>query len=652
MTNLRLLNKVLALYFSVISVLPNASQASLLDNVTKYSLPNTSILADSISLDKDGELENFDSTLKLVTRIQLNKELYEILNKQFGDLLEIDPNDQKRFLLPPKSTGLSESQLLALLLDQRTLVEPLRQFLDFVPDKNSDSVRNTRVKRADMRKLLMSVKRNQPNLLLHLKALANPSSALKLHLLNGQPAISKTEFFINHPRILNFGSERTVVLPADDLKKVAIEFINGAQKSVTGNFFEFDLQDVARVMVEASNRNIQVKVGVDAGALEMNDKIIAVAKIFEGTRAVLKPVRTPGLNHMKILVRDPGLPTAAILISSGNLTQSCIGPEGDLVNVPENLRPNSSVPNANHTIIIHGELPSIVAKHQLDKILNMELYGQKSFPLGGAYKFYKANSSGSIGAEWMILSFSPNGGNGDINNDILKQILLSVDGPIGFLQFAFSSPTVIEAIQVAKQRAIDNHEQFELFGLGDKTFAMREFSAFLPMVGLTRDLVTKRYSQQPSQLTSIMSEEELAQTRASIHIAPPVYGEKYHFIQGQKVKTTGKIHHKVMMAPKWDITVAGTSFNFSKNAEQNNEQIAVFRDQYISEQMMAGYRWLVANSKYTVFEEAERRNAFNLTTDERSDSLEDLAAEPDDIDKSSKKPKRKGPTIDTNKTTR
>lgn len=632
MTKLGKLASLLTVHLMAIAVYTNTSYASLIERQKFYEFDteaepknetNASRLRDHVEVQNGDEFSKFESNLKLATKIQLKKSLYNLLNQEFAELLKVSPEEQTRFLLEEKTTGLSESQILALLLDQPDIAEMLSGVLQKIGLAELDKEEVKLIKNR-----LIFLKQTQKDLFLKLSALANPSTALKITRENNLPAISKVDFFVNHPRLIADKSGGRKVLPPDNLKQVVLDFISGSQQSISGNFYEFDLQDVAFAFVDASKRGVNVTVGVDHEAMMVNPKIMAVANIMEPSKAKLIAVKTPGLNHMKILVRDPGLPTAAVLVSSGNLTQSCIGPEGDLGDIPESLRPATSIPNANHTIIVHGELPAIIAQHQLDKILNMELFGQKGFPFSGAYKFFKSDKRGKAGYEWMIMAFSPNGGNGDINNDILKQVILSVDGRIGFLQFAFSSPTVLEALEVANQRQKQQGKKLEFFGLGDKTFAMREFSVFIKMVGLERDLNTKRYSEVPNSFTQTLSTEELKSIRKSIYVAPPMYGESHYQINGQSMKTTGKIHHKVMMIPDWEITVAGTSFNFSKNAEQNNEQIVIFRDRLISEQMMASYAWLASNSKFTVFREAARRNTFKITDDESSDpdSLEDDAA--------------------------
>src|SRR5690606_17496050 len=133
-------------------------------------------------------------------------------------------------------------------------------------------------------------------------------------------------------------------------------------------------------------------------------------------------VNSVGLNHQKIVVRDPYGPNAAVMFLSGNFTQSCLGPEGDAISLPKNERPKGSIPNSNHAVIIKGPVAALVARFELRKIFMHNLRGQSQFPPGGAFKLYGPTDQLRGVPSWIIMAFSPNGGMGDVNRDILARL--------------------------------------------------------------------------------------------------------------------------------------------------------------------------------------------------------------------------------------
>ena len=137
---------------------------------------------------------------------------------------------------------------------------------------------------------------------------------------------------------------------------------------------------------------------------------------------------------------------------------------------------------------------------------------------------------------------------------------------------------------------------------------MRDFSAFLPLIGLARNIENQKYEDAHYGMASVASIDQISKLRSQFFLAPELYREKYTKINGQYLKTTAKIHHKVMIIPQQNITVAGTSFNFSANAEANNEQIAIFYHPLVTKTMLSAYDWLVENSRGTMYQEAIKRN--------------------------------------------
>ncbi|MEK7356676.1 MAG: hypothetical protein AAB250_09515, partial [Bdellovibrionota bacterium] len=323
-----------------------------------------------------------------------------------------------------------------------------------------------------------------------------------------------------------------------------------------------------------------------------------------------------GLNHQKMIVRDPGTPNAAVLLLSGNFTQSCIGPEGDAVALPPAKRPKDSIPNANHALMIRGQIPAAVVKQELRKTL---VYGIKGagYPTGGAFQIMgpKPSATSKKARSWMMLTFSPNGGLGDINRDILTRVIRETKGPVIALHFAFSSAILQREIVARIQRETDRLRaagrpaKNMFLSVGDTPFAMQFWSVFLGLSGLERNTETGRYSPLAiDPLKSGLTAGELADLRSNIRIAPRVYGEKHIKVDGNNVKLTSKIHHKVFIFPESEVSVVGTSFNPSASAESNQEQVMIVRDAGIAKTARGMFEYLYKNSAASVTEEAERRN--------------------------------------------
>ena len=63
-----------------------------------------------------------------------------------------------------------------------------------------------------------------------------------------------------------------------------------------------------------------------------------------------------------------------------------------------------------------------------------------------------------------------------------------------------------------------------------------------------------------------------------------------------------------MIIPDYAITTPGTSFNYSVNAESNNEQIVIMRNEQVMEALMGAYDYLRSNARGTIYDIAMKRN--------------------------------------------
>ena len=190
------------------------------------------------------------------------------------------------------------------------------------------------------------------------------------------------------------------------------------------------------------------------------------------------------------------------------------------------------------------------------------------------------------------------------------------------LQFAYSAVEVDEALLFRAQQDFQQTGKFDFQSVGDTPFAMREWSRFLIMSGLRREIdPTKQQGYFPDPANPWvqgLSARQLRSVQQKVFVAPKIYGNNHVNVPGQatKVKVNAKIHHKILATPRF--AIVGTSFNFSAGAESNNEQILVFRDDQMSQAVSGMVRYLVNESPGTVLKEANRRNRFGGVRDEDS----------------------------------
>jgi hypothetical protein len=252
--------------------------------------------------------------------------------------------------------------------------------------------------------------------------------------------------------------------------------------------------------------------------------------------------------------------------------------------------------------------------HELTKTLDPEFhYRGAQFPISGSYQVtgpgvnpftleaYPENS--------LVVTFTPGGGYRNVNKNIISHFLRHSNGPIRMIQFAFSSPEVGETLRNRAIESFQNTQEFDFKSVGDTPFALAEWSQFLKMSGLTLLSNDKKkvYFEDPqnSWVTSLTS-DQLHQIRGQVKVAPSSYGIRIYKFGKQPLTVTAKIHHKVMATGPY--AIVGTSFNFSKGAEENNEQLLVFRDKKVVQFVHGMTEWLFERSRGSTYSEAMKRN--------------------------------------------
>lgn len=441
----------------------------------------------------------------------------------------------------------------------------------------------------------------------------------------GKPGYSDVKVFVNHSYYLDGR-----LLPKDDMLAAWTAFIRRAKKEIILNVYDFDLLSVAEVLVQKARSGVRVQVGIDKGVVDARPEVKKVYDYLKAGGVSVTAVHSVGLNHQKVTAIDwSDKEAAAVLFSSGNLTSSCIEPDGDLKGLSP--LPAVSVPNANHLITMKSWILSNLIRHELTKTIDEKfLLRGRQYPLNGSYQVTGPGVNPQVLEAYpepsILITFSPNGGLKNINKNLIAHILRREKGSVRMIQFAFSSPDVEQALLFRAQQDIQATGNFDFMSVGDTPFNMREWSRFLIMSGMKLDITptTKLYSDDVNgSWWKGIGEAQIKSLRKKIFNAPAVYGEHHLKINGQSFKATGKIHHKILATPNF--AIVGTSFNFSKGAESNNEQLLIFRDRKMSKIVDGMLKHLVNGSKGTVAAEALRRNTFRNVKDS-TDAVEDKAA--------------------------
>lgn len=479
-----------------------------------------------------------------------------------------------------------------------------------------------RSKKSPPESLLINALQNDPGLLLVsnaelLKEIENESEIaadltkhLRLVPPKGQWGYSDLNIYANHPYFKN----KEIVVPSN-LVEVWKNFIASAEKQIILNIFDFDLKIIADQLIAKSQSGVQVFVGIDKKTTVERPEVKAVyeALIAGGVQVTL--VNSVSLNHQKMAAIDwENSDKAKVLFSSGNLTQSCLGPEGDLVNISLKKRPKESIPNANHVLTMRSWVLANLVQHELTKTLDSKfLYRGAQYPTTGSFQVtgpgvdpqtleaYPENS--------MVITFSPGGAFRNINKNIIAHFIKTSSGPIRMVQFAYSSGEVSKALLERAQKDFQEKNNFDFKSIGDTPFALQFWSQFLKMSGLDvvkDENMKKTFQELPTnQWNKALSKDQIKKLRERVRIAPEVYGTRKIKIDEKFYHITAKIHHKIMSAGPY--AIVGTSFNFSEGAESNNEQILVFKDKNLVQFVDGITEWLGLESRASVYQEAMRR---------------------------------------------
>lgn len=473
---------------------------------------------------------------------------------------------------------------------------------------------------------------------------------------------TEERFTSNHPRYEDPDNEKSRILPAVDQRKVMVDYVKSMSKGdrLFFNFYDFDLIELADALIEAHQRGVEVIGGVDKGVFTEKEAAQVVVKKMIDSGVFVELVDSVGLNHQKLIAGIKTRGKSFALFGSGNATQSCNGPEGDLKDIPEKDRPPESKPNPNHITVVDGKYAAVIVASEIKKNVIYKLRGQAGFPIGGAYMLNGKPRENARDNEKVVLVFSPNGGLGDINRDIYSLFFKVAKGPMAGAVFSMSSYELgLDAkdavVREIKRRREQGKPLKGLFPIvGDSQFAMRGFSVPLKLSGYqlvefdrsdpfyipgVEKIEDPERFQPPEkgaqkvkyfienledpivkEIRELMTPEEWAEWRSEIRISPDWFKAKHFDWNGKKLENQVKLHYKGMAIPEMNISNAGSSINFSNAGESNQEQIIISMSRQLTKAFRGAMKYLWdqwSGPEKAIHMEVQRRNRYVSAADRK-----------------------------------
>lgn len=587
--------------------------------------------------------------------------LQKFFKEVFAEELRIPEDIQREYGFPEELRKLSVQQFIMLLKENPAKWDMLRGIIKNVPayldEYDHLNIEKSKEALALMREMIQSEKIKSNFLRLN-----DPSKPLLLDTRDGTAGFTELQFFGNHKRVDLTGKTHA----PDDLVKEMIKIINRPEvKQFTGNFFDFDLMEIAQTLIEAHRKDKEISLGVDNDVVKHRPEVKAVVKAMERAGFLIVDqeseeklpfkvkeklreqrkgfnvvylVNAVGLNHQKMFaVNWDDKATARTYFSSANPTKSGMHKEGDLAGT--GLKSKFSVPNANHFATMKSYILAQLVRHQTKMMFELDLRGSE-LPYSGAFELKGPREEDGTRSR-LVITFAPAGGLGNIGKHMISQAIQKTEGPIGMAQFAFSSKSIQESLLARAVKDSVKPYGFNYWGVGDTPFMMMDWSQFLKMVGLQKIVVDSEKHYVPlekSAWVETLPAQELEKLFQRIRIAPLRYSPFVPFQKpdGSSVTLSGKLHHKIAVfggaqvisteeserRPHYrsidgqyyalsnkGIAVLADSFNFSESAERNTEQMLMF----INNKKANNFAWslifgLVEDSPRNIIEEAVRRN--------------------------------------------
>ncbi|MBK9294949.1 MAG: hypothetical protein IPM57_11015 [Oligoflexia bacterium] len=551
----------------------------------------------------------FDLTRQaLIGRPQIKK----FLKEAFEELLIVDENLQKQYGFKEKIKDLSESQFILLLSHYPELWPTIELYLKKVPAEVDTDNEKQAILRQKFREELKAFFEDK-DVVEKMAKINNPTEAVILNTKDGSPGILEQEIYFNHESFYK-GKK----LPPTDLSELWVKALDNTKKEYMINSFEFDLDNVANAAIRAKERGVDGIIGVDKNMVEGPEARQSVKDVVARMKKAgvnITYVDPTGLNHQKFGVFDWSLPeVATVVASSGNLTKSCSGPQGDLTGLELKNQKDSiwGNPNANHTVVTKSPILAVVAHHTLYKTLVMKLRGVQDnleaktfgYPLSGAFQIMSKEG-------WVIFTTTPGGSIGNPNKDMFSRMLWHArDFTPTIIAFALSSSDIEDVLYQVAEYKKQNGKDFIVNAVADKPFALANWSVFLKILGLKVNETSRMIEKdEESRWRKLLGDDGIKKLEKSLFVGPAFYKEKQvELIDGTKVKAAAKIHHKVLQAGPY--SSAGSSFNNSNAATSNQEQVFVWKSQYFSDRILGALEGLKRHTRTTIKRMAEIKNGY------------------------------------------
>ncbi len=538
--------------------------------------------------------------MTLAYQAQKDAMLYKTLNAELSDALTVPESLRRFYQLPDRSKGLSTTQLVFILQKIPDLKVIVQNYL-------SSPTAFSLQKLVDRSKIVLQ----DPTIKATIQRLADPSQPVAVFPKAGGPGYKVVGTYLNHPAFKTPGDIHSEVIPGSDLVQKWVDFFDGADQELFINSYEFSDLKIANAVKRAFERGVAITLGVDKNTLERhqgNKDVWKLLSSINSPRFILTPVDPENINHQKIAARDPDGPKAGALISSGNLTPSCLDPRGNAFDQPDNHLLDGDIPNANHLIVLQGQLPAIIIRHELKKTIVDKLRGVQ-YPISGSYILYGEAKPGMQKPPFFMLAFSPNGGIGSINRDIITRTILGTNGPILAAQYAFASTDVLSALLERARRDKAVGREFDFSFVGETDFLMQFYSSALILAGYKFDQKTASYTEDSAaEIRKILTADEISKLRKQLRVAPEIYNDRYVLLpNGHKFKEAAVLHHKLWLFPGPKISTPGTSFNTSNAAEGNQEQIVVTNEPEVFDVLMGGVSYLYETAEHDIVKEIQLR---------------------------------------------
>ncbi len=599
--------------------------------------------------------DNYEKIFKVTRGASTRHDTVSFFSKVFREELEEIYKKYENTPMPlPKEARrtLSTTQMMKLFQNDPNLMKGIESYMEAIPLEKIDDMETALMPLEWEEKIRKQI--NKSNIKDDLLKYANPFEPLEMISKDGRPGYTRIDFFANISRIED-GKE----IPPDDLLKVVEQFFSDIKYESILNVYDQDLAELAKHFAKLCEEGKLEYIGIDAGVVSHAKEIkrldaLEYYRILGRSKCKLMKVNEVNLNHQKMASvdwRDPK--RAKTLLSMGNFTRSGISATGDL---PGHLigkyESPYAKPNVNQMSIVYGQYPALVAQHNL-KLGLQEKYNLRGsqFPLSGAYKMYGPLNTITGETPELYMLFTPKGGMNDIMtnfygraireniNDMIgrfkagKKVNTSGFGKsdefrMGLPTFAYSSKVHVEEVRQAVLKVYkETGKVLHLYGIGDRPFAMREWSGYGALSGMFRATVPITKDGVEHDITLYIEDHEdplriaLGKDFEEFQSYLKVTTRKQGFgmfhetavIDGEEIKLefTRKLHMKGMVID--DFVIHGTSLNPSDGGVSSREQIiASAKDMDLVKKMWAVVMSLWNNSDTAFYEESVRRNKFEV----------------------------------------